>query len=212
MNKCFLSLTILLLFNSCINIIREVIKLPEPTREGGMPLYEALNLRKSLRDFDPSIEVSEEILSQALWSCYGVREDIYRVVPAAKSWYTYRIFVFLEYGVYEYNPTDHSLIKYFDGDYREVTGTQKEIVTKAAVKFVFIADLTMNGRIAEDRKLRREAAKIDIGHSTMALSLFAAANNMKGVVRGNFNEAEIFKFLDLNKEDHYIPLAFSLGY
>ena len=51
MNKYFLSLTILLLFNACINVeVGEVIKLPEPKRQGGMPLYEALNLRKSSRN------------------------------------------------------------------------------------------------------------------------------------------------------------------
>ena len=46
----------------------------------------------------------------------------------------------------------------------------------------------------------------------MALSLFASANNMKGVIRGNFDEARIFEFLGLKQTDYYMPLAFSLGY
>ena len=63
MSKYFLSLTILLLFNACFNTeVGEIIKLPEPKREGGMPLYQALSLRKSLRNFDPSIKVSSETL------------------------------------------------------------------------------------------------------------------------------------------------------
>ena len=70
----------------------------------------------------------------------------------------------------------------------------------------------MKGRAKDDKKLRREIAKVDIGHITMAISLFASANNMKGVVRGEFNEATIFKFLNLKQEDYYLPLAFSLGY
>ena len=93
-----------------------------------------------------------------------------------------------------------------------MTGTQTAVVSKAAVNFLFIADLNMNGRIKADKKLRREAAKLDIGHVTMALSLFASANKMKGVVRGEFNEEEILRFLNLKKEDYYLPLAFSLGY
>ena len=64
----------------------------------------------------------------------------------------------------------------------------------------------------EDKKYRREAAKLDIGNITMALSLFASANNMKGVIRGNFDECAILKFLNLRKDDYYMPLAFSLGY
>ena len=58
--------------------------MPEPKKEGGMPLYEALNKRRSLRDFDDSIKVPYEILSQALWSCYGFNDEKHRTVPSAK--------------------------------------------------------------------------------------------------------------------------------
>ena len=136
---------------------------------------------------------------------------MYRVVPEGKNWNTFIIYVFLESGVFKYNAEEHSLTKLFDGDHRLVTGTQTDVVTKAAMNFVFVADLKMKGRIKEDKNYRREMAKLDIGHLTMALSLFASANNMNGVVRGNFNEGEIFKFLNLNNEDYYMPLAFSLG-
>ena len=213
MSKYFLSLTILLLFNICINTeVGEIIKLPEPKREGGMPLYQALSLRKSLRNFDPSIKVSYETLSQALWSCYGVREGNYRVIPAAKAWYTFVIYLFVEDGVYKYNPIEHSILKIIDGDHREITGTQKAIVTKARINFLFIADLNMKGRAPEDKTIRREIVKADIGNITMALSLFAAANNMKGVIRGELSQQAIFEFLNLNSNDYYMPLAFSLGY
>ena len=213
MSKYFLSLTILLLFNACINTeVGEIIKLPEPKREGGMPLYQALSLRKSLRNFDPSIKVSYETLSQALWSCYGVREGNYRVIPAAKAWYTFVIYLFVEDGVYKYNPIEHSILKIIDGDHREITGTQKAIVTKAQINFLFIADLNMKGRAPEDKAIRREIVKADIGNITMALSLFAAANNMKGVIRGELSQQAIFDFLNLNSNDYYMPLAFSLGY
>ena len=213
MSKYFLSLTILLLFNACFNTeVGEIIKLPEPKREGGMPLYQALSLRKSLRNFDPSIKVSYETLSQALWSCYGVREGNYRVIPAAKAWYTFVIYLFVEDGVYKYNPIEYSILKIIDGDHREITGTQKAIVTKARINFLFIADLNMKGRAPEDKTIRREIVKADIGNITMALSLFAAANNMKGVIRGELSQQAIFDFLNLNSNDYYMPLAFSLGY
>ena len=213
MNKFFFSMTILLLFISCINTeVGEKIILPEPKREGGMGLYEALNNRKSSRIFVDSIKVTPELLSQALWSCYGIREGTYRVVPAAKAWYPFIIYVFLGDGVYKYNPEEHSLLKLFDGDHREITGTQTAVVTRAAVNFLFIADLNMPGRAKDDKKFRREVAKVDIGNLTMALSLFASANNMKGVIRGNFDEARIMEFLGLKQTDYYMPLAFSLGY
>lgn len=62
-----MTFAILLLFNFCNNKeIREVIKLPEPIQEGGMPLYEVLNNRKPSRDFDDSTKIPIEILSQTL--------------------------------------------------------------------------------------------------------------------------------------------------
>ena len=142
MNKYFLFLTFILLFNICINSdIGTVIKLPEPKRQGGMPLFEALNIRQSSRDFNDSIRVTPEIISQALWSCYGIRQGNLRTVPSSKAWYPFTVYLFLEEGVFTYNPEGHELTKIFDGDHREITGTQTEIVTKARVNFVFVADL-----------------------------------------------------------------------
>jgi hypothetical protein len=46
----------------------------------------------------------------------------------------------------------------------------------------------------------------------MALYLFAAANNMKAVVREMVDVDPLFKLLGLAKEDYVFSLAFSLGY
>ena len=212
MNEYFLIFTILLLFNSCNSVeVGETIKLPEPKKEGGMPLYEALYHRKTSREYDGSATISEELLSQALWSCYGVGEDNHRTVPSAKAWYPFIIHVFTVDGIYKYLPETHELEKLFDGDYRKITGTQPEIVTKAAVNLVFIGDLEKYSAKL-DKKMKREALKYDIGYPTMVLYLFASGNNMKGVVRGNIDASRILKFLGYEPENYGIPLAFSLGY
>ena len=203
---------ILLLFNICNNFeIGEVIKLPEPNREEGMPLYKALSNRKSSRDFDDSIKVTPEIISQALWSCYGIKEVTSRTVPSSKGWYPFITYVFLEEGVFIYNPEGHEVTKVFDGDHRGITGTQ-DFVAKARINFVFVADLNKPSILPDSKKSRRLSAMADIGHITMVLYLYAASNNMKGIARGSFDEAEILNFLGLNQEDYYLPLTFSLGY
>ena len=213
MNKYFLFLTFILLFNICINSdIGTVIKLPEPKRQGGMPLFEALNIRQSSRDFNDSIRVTPEIISQALWSCYGIRQGNLRTVPSSKAWYPFTVYLFLEEGVFTYNPEGHELTKIFDGDHREITGTQTEIVTKARVNFVFVADLNKPSKLPDSKEWRRKSAMADIGHVTMTLYLFAASYRMKGIARGSFDEDKILTFLGLRKEDYYLPLTFSLGY
>ena len=213
MKRYFFSLAILLLLNFCYNSdIGDIIELPEPQREGGAPLYEAVNNRKSQRDFNNSIKVSAEIISQALWVCYGVREGKSRTVPSAKAWYSLLTYVFLEEGVFKYNPTGHNLIKLFNGDHRTLTGTQTSVVTNARINLVFIANFRKKSAMDGDDAHKFRSIYLDSGHVTMALSLYAAANNMKGVVRAMVEPDPLLEFLRLNKEDYIFTIAYSLGY
>ena len=208
---CF-SLAILLLLNVCKSDIGDVIDLPEPQREGGLPLYEALNNRKSQRNFNGTSRVTPEIIGQALWSCYGIREGKFRTVPSAKGWYSLLAYIFLEEGVYKYNPEGHQLVKLFNGDHRSLTGTQTSVVTNARINFVFIANFRKKSAMDGDDAHKFRSIYLDSGHVTMALSLYAAANNMKGVVRAMVEPDPLLEFLRLNKEDYIFTIAYSLGY
>ena len=190
----------------------ETRKLPAPDKEGGMPLYEALSKRKSSRDFNPLIKVNEKIISQALWTCYGVnRENGLRTTPSAKAWLPLDVYIFLKEGVYKYNPKQHSVTKIITGDYRKITGTQS-LVSQARVNFVFIANFKKKSPMDGDDAHKLRSIYLDTGHCAMALSLFASANNMKGVDRAMINHQPILDLLQLKKEDYIITLAFSLGF
>ena len=206
-----LFITILIL-NYCLSL-DEIIKLPEPEKEGGLPLNEDLSQRKSSRDFNSSKEITLETLSQALWSCYGTnRPNGHKTTPSAVGWYPLIVYVFLEEGVYQYNASNHSLIKLLSGDYRAMTGKQTSLVTKASVNFVFIADFKKKSSMDGDDEHKLRSIYLDTGHCSMALGLFAASNKMKGVPRAMIDVEPLLKLLRLDKERYIFSLAFSLGY
>ena len=213
MKKFFYVLITLILLSHCFSELNvgDVYQLPEPKKEGGMPLNEALNRRQSSRNFDPSIELTPELLSQALWSCYGEnRPKGYKTTPSAVAWYPLLVYVFLEEGVFKYDSQNHTLTKVLDGDYREMCGTQTAVVTKARANFIFIADFKKKTSVDDEHKLKY--IYLDTGHVTMALSLFAASYNMKGVVRAMIDVDPLLELLRLKKSDYIFTLSYSLGF
>ena len=211
MKKLFLVFTILYLINYSS---QEIIKLPEPDKEGGMPLYEALNKRESKRNFDPTKKVTPQIISQALWCCYGINrsQKKWKTVPSAKAWFPLLTYVFLEEGVYLYQADGHYLTKVLDGDYRAYTGTQTAIISKARVNFVFIAEFKKKSAMDGDDEHKKRSMYLDTGHVTMALSLFAASNNMQGFDRAMVDTKKLLDLLGLKEGDYYFTLAYSLGF
>ena len=191
----------------------ETYLLPEPEKEGGMPLNEALSKRQSQRDYNETQKLSPQLLSQALWSCYGAnRDNGFKTTPSAVAWFPLIIYIFLEDGVYKYDPSNHSVIKFLEEDYRYMTGTQTDVVTTAAADFVFIADFKKESSMGDDVEHKKRSIYLDTGHSTMALYLFAASNNLKGVARAMVDADPLLELLGLNKEDYIFTLSFSLGF
>ena len=213
MNKFYIFFLSVFLIQFSISVldVGDVYYLPDPEKEGGMPLNEALNKRKTSRDFDPSIKLTPQIISQALWSCYGEnRPKGYKTTPSAVAWYPLQIYLFLEEGVFTYEPSNHSITKILEGDYRSMTGKQTEVVTKARANFVLIGDLSKKSSLGNEDKIKY--IYLDSGHCTMGFYLFASSNNMKGVVRAMVDVDPLLELLGLNKEDHLFTLSFSLGF
>ena len=59
---------------------------------------------------------------------------------------------------------------------------------------------------------KKRSMYLDTGHATMALSLFAASNNMQGVVRAMVDTGKLLDLLGLKEGDYYFTLSYSLGY
>ena len=87
-----------------------------------MPLEKSIMRRMSMRNFTEN-PVTDEELSTILWAAYGLRDDGRLTVAEINGSHSVVIYVLLE-DVYKYNPENHSLVLYREGDYRDIVGWQ----------------------------------------------------------------------------------------
>jgi len=100
----------------------QIMQLPAPAREGGMPLMQALAERKSTKSFSDQA-VSEQDLSNLLWAAWGVnRPDGRRTAPTGRNSQAVEVYVVLESGVWRYDGPKHQLEQVLPGDLRAKVG------------------------------------------------------------------------------------------
>jgi hypothetical protein len=99
-----------------VAIAQDTIKLPDPVKTGGLPLFDALAARKSTRDFKTD-DLTQEQLSGILWSAFGVnREDGKRTIPTSRGRNELAVYAVLKTGVYLYDATANTLTLALPGD------------------------------------------------------------------------------------------------
>ncbi len=104
-----------------------------------MILEESMFRRMSVRNY--TVEpVTDQDLSTILWAAYGLRADGNRTVPGMNNVYAGIIYVLKEDAVYTYNPQNHSLVFYKQGDYRDVVGWQY----KAPIQLGLVWNMSIN--------------------------------------------------------------------
>jgi hypothetical protein len=101
--------------NSKVEPKREIISLPPPGSVD-MVLEGSIFRRSSVRDLTDE-PVNDENLSTVLWAAYGYRDDGNRTVPGFQGAFAAHIYVLRHDGVYKYEPLNHTLLFYRDGDF-----------------------------------------------------------------------------------------------
>jgi hypothetical protein len=101
----------------------QALALPLPERTGGMPLNEAINLRRSQRSFLPE-ELELTQLSQLLWSAFGITREAgkMRAIPTAHNRQNLRVFAVLKSGVWLYEAEKNQLTLQLSGNFLEEFG------------------------------------------------------------------------------------------
>lgn len=186
----------------------ETIALPEPHKEGGIPLMEALSKRRSDREFS-SQELPLPLLSSLLWAAYGVnRTDGHRTAPSALNAQEIDVYVALPSGAYLYDAAANQLQLVVSSDLRSITGYQ-DFVDEAPLDLVFVADYSRMKLVPVG--LRESYASVAAGAISQNVYLFAAGTELATVIRAWIDREAIADALGLS-HDHQVLLSQTVGY
>lgn len=193
--KNYILATILAMFAANMNA-QEVKKLPQPDMQINMTLTEALQKRRSDRDFKAEGTITDQQLSQLLWAACGVNRADRKLltIPTAINAQDIQVYVCRQDGVSLYQPYDNMLVKVTDKDVREMlAGRQANM--KVAPLFLLI--------VSNQEKFRNGSetyGAMDAGYSSQNIYLMCAALGMKTVARAMMDKEAVAKALGLNEK------------
>jgi SagB-type dehydrogenase family enzyme len=184
------------------------IALPPVDAHGGMPLLDALALRRSSREFAPDA-LPLPVLSGLLWAAYGTnRPDGGRTAPSALNAQEVDVYAALPGGAYRYDAAAHVLRLVAATDVRRVTGYQ-DFVDEAPLDLVFVADYSRMRLVPA--AARQSYAAVAAGAIAQNVYLFAAANGLATVIRAWIDRDAIAEALGLD-HDQQVLLSQTVGY
>lgn len=127
------------------------LKLPEPSPRGGVPVFETIAKRRSIREYSNKPLTLEEF-SQLLWAMNGITGEIYgyplRAAPSAGALYPNDVYAVvnrvhrLKAGIYRYAPEAHAVELLREGDFGEeiaAAALDQDFAALAGAVFIFVA-------------------------------------------------------------------------
>jgi len=149
-----------------------------------MTYRDAIFSRCSVRTFKatPQMEpVGDEELSTILWAAYGYRGDGSRTVHGIGDHYSTIIYVFREEATYTYNPLNHSLVLFLEGDLRRTVNWQH----RAPIQLGLVWDKFLNSD--------ENYSSVEIGEIGQNIYFMASALGLGTVTAGltGFHEIDL---------------------
>ena len=188
----------------------DVIKLPPPQTDGGMPLMQALKLRQSTRgNYGPAEKLSMQTLSNLLWAADGVnRPGGHRTAPSAVDWQNIDIYVTTADGLFLYDARANELKVLGKEDVRAVAGTQ-DFVKSAPLNLIYVADMAKAKGFGPNAGVMPTAevwSFAGTGAIAQNVYLFCASEGLACIVRAMVDADAITKTLKL-RPDQKVMLA-----
>ena len=185
------------------------IQLLKPQVDGGRPLMQVLQDRRSSREFSTE-KLPLQVLSNMLWAAFGVnRQDSgKRTAPSASNRQEIDIYVATADGLYLYDAKTHALKPVLAEDIRAATGLQP-FVQEAPVNLIYVADFARMGETTAEDKVFYSAA--NTGFIGQNVYLYCASEGLATVMRGLVDRPALAKVMKL-RSDQRVVLAQSVGY
>jgi SagB-type dehydrogenase family enzyme len=179
--------------------------------DGGIPLMEALKMRKTTRSF-AARPLELHILSELLWAANGINrpEEGKHTAPSARNAQEIDIYVVMEEGIYRYVP-DKNLLQFLtQGDHRSKCLTpNSSFALKAPVILVMVANAEKMNKLFKPEQQDHYSA-IDCGYISQNIYLYAASQKLATVAMGQFENEFIKNILKLR--DDKIVLIQPVGF
>lgn len=214
MKKILVVLSLVLVF-SAVSFGQKLkpIKLLKPQTDGGKPLMQVLNTRKSARVFSKK-KLPLQTLSNLLWAACGVNRPLSgartgkRTAPSACNWQEIDIYVALPEGLYLYDAKKNVLKPILAKDIRAAAGRQK-FTKDAPLNLIFVTNLLKMGNA--DKKSKEFYSATDAGFISQNVYLFCASEGLNTVVLGYVNRPLLSREMGL-KANQAVILTQPVGY
>ncbi|MBP5503452.1 MAG: nitroreductase family protein [Bacteroidales bacterium] len=207
MKKLFL--TSCLIMASTLFVSAQNVKLPEPDKNVSMTLYQALQQRKSVREYSTK-DIDDMKLSQLLWAAVGInRPDGHLTAPTAVNAQDITVYVCRKDGAYLYVAKDNTLQKVSDKDLRKSVASAQAFAAEAPISLVIITDnAKFRGGSTNGPTI---SGAIDAGYVSQNIDLACEALGLCTVPRATMDKEALKKELKLTDSQNPI-LNHPIGY
>ena len=202
-------LTICLSIATVCVMAQNVVKLPEPDKNVSMTLYQALQQRKSVREYS-SKDIDDMKLSQLLWAAVGInRPDGHLTAPTAVNAQDITVYVCRKDGAYLYVAKDNALQKVSDKDLRKEVASAQQFAAEAPISLVIVTDnAKFRGGSTNGPTI---SGAIDAGYVSQNIDLACEALGLVTVPRATMDKDALKKELKLTDAQNPI-LNHPVGY
>jgi len=185
------------------------VKLPEPDKNVSMTLYQALQQRKSVREYSTK-DIDDMKLSQLLWAAVGInRPDGHLTAPTAINAQDITVYVCRKDGAYLYVAKDNTLQKVSDKDLRKSVASAQAFAADAPISLVIVTDnAKFRGGSTNGPTI---SGAIDAGYVSQNIDLACEALGLCTVPRATMDKEVLKKELKLTDSQNPI-LNHPIGY